>query len=845
MFSSLIDPLSFFIGFVTASVFWFLATRARPLWNEMRTNWQDQRDAAQARKTSSVEENHRRNTLRRAQGMHLAAQLFALDEIIQEPLLLAPPQRVEPGSPHKFEDVITQTLPYLPAWPEIAATYRSHTLTLPQALSGNSNLVIIGQPGVGKTVALAHLASLAANRSETLGALQEAVPFLVHVADLKLPIKEPKNVLDPIIEAASESAPMLDLGRIPEFVRNSFKTGYAILLVDGYDEIPQEEQRGVAEFLKVLTHNYPKARVVTTGTPEYLDGLIPLGFAPLAMCTWSNRDNQKFIEHWEQLWSQTVALEAWNQTGPEQVDPLLLNSWLASDNLNLSPLELTLKVWGAYAGDSLGSHVLESIATHIRRLAPPNTPLAALETLAMQVTLSSQPIFDPRRAREWVKSFEVAEEAPEGDPAETSEGEADVKPKKGKKNEKPVPAPTTGLLGKMAASGLLVTHPDNKMRFAHSVFAGYLAGHALTNYNSDEAILNQPDWSGKYLAMRYVAAHGVASKLVQSLLEFSRLPMHRPLFAAARWLRDAPRNAPWRGKLFGTLAAVMQTEGIPLSLRGQAMAAFVYSKDSNAATLMRQFATSLSFELAHLAILGAGAMQDAKSVKALEDALSAPSQAVRRAACMALVAIGTNEALETVAHTLLNGDEEIRRAAGEALANDPHEGYEMLKDGVTLDDILLRRAVMYGLGRIDEIWAVELLQKMQVDDDLWIVRNAATEVLDAKTAVGSFAPNKLKTPHESPWLIEFAAKKGVGISPGTPATDILLLALKEEEEEDVGLRLAAMPYLKLSPKEGVIAQLYDAMYQDEPEVREAAYHTLWEIGLSGVKLPDPSQFGLS
>ncbi|MDP1548159.1 MAG: HEAT repeat domain-containing protein [Anaerolineales bacterium] len=847
MFQTFIDPLSFFIGFATASVFWFLASRARPLWNEMRANWKEQREAAQARKTSSVEENHRRNTLRRAQGMHLAAQLFALDEIIQEPLLLAPPQRVEPGSPPKFEDIITQTLPYLPVWPEIAAAYRSHTLTLSQALSGNANIVIIGQPGVGKTVALAHLASLAANRSETLGALNESVPFLVHVADLKLPINEPKNALDPLIEAASEFAPILDLSRIPDFVKNAFKSGHALLLVDGYDEIPQEEQRAIAEYFKALTHNYPKARIVTTGAPEYLDGLIPLGFAPLAMRTWSTRDNQKFIEQWGQLWSQTVALEAWNQTGPEQVDPLLLNSWLGSDNLNLSPLELTLKVWGTYAGDSLGSHVLETIATHIRRIAPIDTPLAALETLAMQVTLGSQPIFDPRKAREWVKSFEVAEDAPEAEPTETSAGEAkeEAKPKKSRKNERPAAAPTTGLLGKMASSGLLITYPNNKMRFVHSVFAGYLAGHALTSYNNsnyEETILNQPDWSGKYLAMRYIAAHGDASKLVQSLLEYSRLPMHRPLLAAARWLRDAPRDAPWRGKLFGTLAVVMQTEGIPLSLRGQAMAAFVYSQDPNAAKLFRQFAASLSFELAHLAILGAGAMQDTKAVKVIEDALGAPSQSVRRAACMALVAIGTNEALETVAHTLLNGDEEIRRAAGEALANDPLEGYAMLRDGITLDDILLRRAVMYGLGRVNETWAVELLQKMQVDDDQWIVRNAATEVLDAKLAGGSFAPNRLKPPHESPWLIEFAAKKGVGISPGTPATDILLLALKEE---DVELRLAAMPYLKLTPKEGVIAQLYDAMYQDDPEVREAAYHTLWEIGLSGIKLPNPSQFGLS
>jgi HEAT repeat protein len=847
MFQSLIDPISFFIGFITASLFWFLAARARPLWNEMRVNWKQQSEAAQARKTSSVEENHRRITLRRAQGMHLAAQLFALDEIIQEPLLIAPPARVEPGTSPRFEDVATQTLPYLPAWPEIAAIYRSHTLTLPEALSGNANIVIIGQPGIGKTVALAHLASLAANRSETLGAHMDAVPFLVHVADLKLPIKDPRNALEPLIEAASEHAPILDLRRLPDFFKNTFKSGRALLLVDGYDELPQEEQKTVAEYLKVLIQNHPKIRIVTTGAPEYLDGLIPLGFAPLTLCAWSARENQKFIEQWGQLWSQTVAMEALTQTGPEQVDPLLLNSWLSADDGNLSPLELTLKVWGAYGGDSLGPHVLEAIATHIRRIAPANTPLAALETLAMQVMLNSQPVFDPRKARSWVRSFEMADEGDERGHSEQSAEELteeipdENKSKKGKKIEKVVVTPTTGLLGKMASSGLLVNYPNNKMRFAHPVFAGYLAGHALTDYNAEETILNQADWSGKYLTMRYFAVNGDASKLVQSLMEFSRLPMHRPLFAAARWLRDTPRNAPWRGELFGTLAAIMQTEGIPLNLRGQAMAAFVVSNDPSVSTLFRQFATSLSFELVQLAVLGAGAVQDTKAIKTLENAMAAPSLSVRRAACMALVAIGTNEALESVANTLLNGDEDIRRAAGEALANDPNEGYAMLREGISLDDILLRRAVAYGLGRIDESWALEALKKMQIEDDQWVVRNAATEVLDARTASTTFAPSKLKPPHESPWLIEFAAKKGMGISPGVPATEILLLALKEEDPE---LRLAALPYLKYTPKEGVIAQLYNAMYADDPELREAAYNTIWEIGLTGVKLPDPSQFGL-
>ncbi len=407
---SFIDPTSFFIGFIAATIFWWLATRARPLWNELLAGIKEQREATQARKTNVVEENHRRITLRRAQGMHLAAPLFSLDEIILEPLLIAPPQIVQPGTPPKFEDVVSQTLPYLPTWPEIAASYHAQTLTLSQALSGNANIVIIGQPGVGKTVSLAHLASLAANRSESLEKLQNAVPFLYHVANLKIPIADPKNALEPLIEAASENAPLMDVGRLPNFFETTFKNGDALLLIDGFDEVPPETQQIVTDYFKIILKNYPQTRIVTTGAPEYLDGLIPLGFAPLALMTWSTRENQKFIDRWGQLWSQTVAMEAWSQTGPEQIDPLLLNVWLGADNANLSPFELTLKAWGAYAGDSLGPHVLEAIATHIRRIAPVNTPLAALETLAMQVLVNAQPIFDPRVARAWVKSFEVADE---------------------------------------------------------------------------------------------------------------------------------------------------------------------------------------------------------------------------------------------------------------------------------------------------------------------------------------------------------------------------------------------------------------------------------------------------
>ncbi|MDP2776381.1 MAG: hypothetical protein Q8O48_01955 [Anaerolineales bacterium] len=46
MFQSFIDPLSFILGFVPASIFWLLVSRAQALWDEMRTGWAEQREAA-------------------------------------------------------------------------------------------------------------------------------------------------------------------------------------------------------------------------------------------------------------------------------------------------------------------------------------------------------------------------------------------------------------------------------------------------------------------------------------------------------------------------------------------------------------------------------------------------------------------------------------------------------------------------------------------------------------------------------------------------------------------------------------------------------------------------------
>jgi hypothetical protein len=829
-----IDLFSFLLGFILSALIWWVVSLLRPAFQQIRTNIQSKRTEKKERIRSinAIAERYRMMVALQAQALHLAAPLFSLDEILVPPRLLAPPSRVEPGEVSYTEDIVETTIPYLPAWPELASIYKAPTLTLPDALSGNSDIVLVGQAGTGKTVALASLASRLARREPESGLPPDTLPFLIHIADLDFPVNK-TNPLNGLIELVSEKASVFDLARIPDFIRWAFSEGVALLLLDGTDELTPDGMKDAVEFIRAIKRTYPKTRMVTTGSSEYLDGLVSLNFIPFTLAAWNSDQRASFFDKWGNLWSRHVAVESWAQTS-DQVDPLLLNGWLNADSTALTPMEVTLKAWSAYAGDIRGPNPIDVIDSHVRRITPVNTPREALESLALQASLAANPIFDPHKARQWVKSFEPNELATIG---ETDQGENSSK-KSGKLEKQK--APSLGLITKMAESGLLSQHRNNRMRFIHPIFAGYLAGKPLAGYT--DAILEQPPWIGKYLAMNFLAANGDATPLSNKLLSQLDRPLSRNLLVPARWLRDAPAQVTWRKQVMAKLAELLRQNGQPLGLRGQLLAAFIQSGDPGAAVLFRQMLTEDDSELLQLATLGAGALGDVKSIDLLSALLRNPSPNVRRAACLALATIGTSTAMDVVASALLHGDEMIRRAAAEAMSLHSGEGHTMLREGAAMkDDLEVRRAVVFGLGRVRQPWAEELLNKLQLEDDQWVVRNAATEMLEDHRKPNRHIPRRLPPPSESPWLIAFAGKQGMGISPDIPPTDLLLKAFKSGDPEE---RMASLAYLRIMPSEGVFSALYQAMYGGEPELREAVFQTISEMAARGFEVPDPVQFGV-
>jgi HEAT repeat protein len=183
----------------------------------------------------------------------------------------------------------------------------------------------------------------------------------------------------------------------------------------------------------------------------------------------------------------------------------------------------------------------------------------------------------------------------------------------------------------------------------------------------------------------------------------------------------------------------------------------------------------------------------------------------------------------------------MRRAAAEALVNNREEGVPTLEEGLTVDDLLVRRSVVFAFMRLNQPEFFAAIEKMAVEDGQWVVRNAAAHALEVMRQPNPYIPRRSPVVTEIPWLISFAGKQGMGVQPGKPAMDLILKAVENGDEHE---KLSALEYLRLFGSDYAIHRLYNAYFGSLENLREAAYNTIWHIAASGVTLPPPAQFGL-
>ncbi|OQY31648.1 MAG: hypothetical protein B6I38_05565 [Anaerolineaceae bacterium 4572_5.1] len=816
-----IHTLSFWLGFLAGGLLWWLVGHLRPHAKKIQKRLKERIQSTQEKMSASAEQRHRQNTLELAQRQHLAAPLFSLDEILIPPRLLSPPPLVTPGEElPPAPDIVQKCVPYMPDYPAFAAEYKAPTLTLAEALHKGANLAIIGAPGSGKTVALAHLASqITRKESETEG-LNHLIPFFVSAANL-LPYLPTETPIETLVEAIQANPSVRAIGKLRELVQAVLTQNRVLLLVDNLDEMPPKDIQAVTQYLKRLLEKYPSVRVVVAASDQYFDGILDLGLAPLAIVGWSRRERVAFSQKWGSLWQRYV--ENPNDSEASPVNPLLLNGWLFNEHGAPTPLEFTLKVWAAYAGDVRGPSTSDAIEAHIRRMTIDikQNPISALKNIAWQAVNARQVMFTESEAQSWIKSDEYTL----------------LEEEKGKTSS------LSKLILPLLENGLLISRGDNKISFGHIVIAGYLAGQTTTQYPEEalQKLFDQPAWSFQRQTIHYAAATCEMEKWIGEYVQTETdTPLARKLLQAGEWLSTLPKEAKGRQIILKTISQIISGDEHSIEVKVRLVSMLSNVDDPQIANLFRYLLKSRQSEARKIAALGSGFIRDTKAVAQLTKLLGGNPE-VDQAICLALVNIGTVPALDAIATALLSGDEQLRRSAAEALANDPQEGYPALQEGSEMEDILVRHAVVYGLKRVKEPWAIHLLTKMQLEEGQWIVKNAAQQALEELQQPSSHIPAPLPALEDVPWLIAFAGEEGEGISFGDSAHNMLLKVLEKGSEEQ---QLAALSLIQRKGIANVFPILYHSLYGEIPEVNSAAFNTLWHLAASGAEIPHPKQYGL-
>jgi hypothetical protein len=164
------------------------------------------------------------------------------------------------------------------------------------ALAPLNRAVIVGEAGSGKTTLLRYIAVTCASKGfdADLSAWNDCTPFYIPLrryveTELPTPSQFPLAVAANIIEEMPN-----------RWINELLRTGKAIVLIDGVDEMPVGSVRDkVQAWLSDLVVNYPKARYIVTSRPTAVTEKWPSkSFAIVELQPMSHDDIRIFVHHW-------------------------------------------------------------------------------------------------------------------------------------------------------------------------------------------------------------------------------------------------------------------------------------------------------------------------------------------------------------------------------------------------------------------------------------------------------------------------------------------------------------------------------------------------------------------
>jgi HEAT repeat protein len=788
-FGAYFDIWEFFAGMFFGILGAWIYAKFEPIRAAIGDYFSQRTAVSDRRQTQVSTDQYRLDLIQYAQMLHVSRALFALDEIVVEPRLLAPPAQPDPEKGDAVPEDTLSVVPNLPDWDFLSAIYQATTISVPDALRSDANVLITGHPGSGKTTALAYLAIRVALADPAVGALADLTPIFIHAADLVLDRTSDKEPLKPIVQAVSHTLSSSATGRLQSNIRTAFRRKRALFLLDGLDEFTSGEIPSIVRWISRLVNDFPGNRIVLAGPVSGYDGLLQAGITPIPISPWSEHQQRVFQRRWAEAWQKHIAPMLPTKRLAE-IDPALIGGWLSGSQRGKSPLDVTLMTWASYVGDLQGGRSIDALEAHISRFLSPNERKGA-----------------GHAALGWIKA------------------RSGIVPDRAIRRGTPV--------NEMLEAGILTRHINNRFTFTQPNLGSFLAARAMAE-GAEIVSITEPGWDPADYALGYLAPLGDISPVASRLLETKADPLERGLLLLGRWLRDVPKKASWRADVLRRLATIATDPNRPYGLRLRVVHALSSSQEETVSILFRRMLESDKPSSRVLGALGLGGLKDEEAVRSLIQTINTKRNLhTRQAACLALAAIGTEEALEGLGRIILESDEGVLISAAEALACNPDEGWPMLQDAIEMKNLLTRRAAVFGLARIPEDWVDEIIQRVQLEDEQWVVRGAAAEVMDRRQNPPWKVQAPVKDVSELAWLQNFAQKEGMAVAPGRAALEMVRRALNKGTQEE---KISALEAIVWVGGEELSLEIFQALSSNEAYLRDAAFEALWQLHASGADI---------
>lgn len=168
-----------------------------------------------------------------------------------------------------------------------------------RAPGGAVALVIVGPPGSGKTTLLQHAAVTMASGRHRRHRLRAATPILLSLRDHAEAIAaDPAITLGRLAQQSFGARPPKPEVP-PEWFERSLAGGDCLALLDGLDEVAQQEQRvTISRWVDEQIANYPRCRFIVTSRPQGYRAA-PLERASVVeVQPFSSEQVRRFIQNW-------------------------------------------------------------------------------------------------------------------------------------------------------------------------------------------------------------------------------------------------------------------------------------------------------------------------------------------------------------------------------------------------------------------------------------------------------------------------------------------------------------------------------------------------------------------